>query len=582
VLRLRVSRLASASVSVLGGRRVFAAGLVGLVLYLVGGPLLMLLVSSLKKTEGRLPFEANTPFTLENYSDVFLDTRLYSLLGNTLFFAAGSLAIGFVLSVLLAWLVERTDLPLRNLVFVLIVASSSLPQIISGISWGLLLNPVHGWINVAVRAVGGLEPPGPLNVYTVVGLFFVQGVSLVPITFLLLSASFRAMDATLEDAASASGARDRAVARRITLPLMAPAVVSALIYQFVTVVESFDIPLVIGLRGGVVLLSTQIYLGVNPVGQLPNYGLVSTYGVLMLALAIGPLLIYNAIIGRSPARFATVSGQSYRRKRLRLGKWRLPASAAVLGFLFLTFILPFIVMAWMSIQPFYSVPSAESIARITLDGYESVLDDPRTVTAFVNTFVLGISAAVGAMTIAVCASWLLVRSGSKARFALDALTFAPHAFPGVIIGLSVALLYLTLPLPVYGSIWIIVIAMMTQYISLGTRLMNSGIAQISRELEEAGAVSGATWRQALVRIVGPLLVPAFANGLILVFLASIKNLTLPLMLFSPDSVVLSTLIWNWWAAGYTSETAALGVMMSLLTVALALILRAIGRDVRTA
>jgi iron(III) transport system permease protein len=185
------------------------------------------------------------------------------------------------------------------------------------------------------------------------------------------------------------------------------------------------------------------------------------------------------------------------------------------------------------------------------------------------------------MTIAVFASWLLVRSGSKARFALDVLTFAPHAFPGVIIGLSVALLYLTLPLPVYGTIWIIVIAMMTQYISLGTRLMNSSIAQISRELEEAGSVSGATWRQALTRILGPLLVPAFVNGAILVFLASVKNLTLPLMLFSPDSIVLSTLIWNWWAAGYTNETAALGVLMSVLTVALALILRAVGRDVRT-
>jgi iron(III) transport system permease protein len=386
------------------------------------------------------------------------------------------------------------------------------------------------------------------------------------------------MDTALEDAASTSGARYRTVMQRITLPLLTPALLAALVYQFVTVIESFDIPLVLGLRGGVPVLSTTVFVETQPSGGLPDYGVASSYAMLLLVLAIGPLLVYNQVLGRGD-RYATISGHSYLPRRIRLGAWKIPAITLALGYVVIAFILPALVMIWTSLQPFYAVPSPESISRISLDAYADVLTSSRLHRALLNTLVLGVSTGLGAMTIGLLVSWILVRTRSRLRFALDVLAFTPHAMPGVLIGLSILLIYLVLPLPVYGTIWIIVIALATQYISISTRLMGSGIAQIKGELEEAGAVSGAPWGAVIRRIVLPLVLPAFLNGFLLVFLLAIKNLTLALVLQTPENVVMSTLVWNFWDIGAdTAETAVVGVVMVAITLMLSVIVRRLNRE----
>lgn len=548
---------------------------VATLLYLVGGPLVMLLVASFKETHNALPFEGGVPWTFQNYVDVFLNSQTYRVLVATLVFAGGSLAVSFALAIALAWLIERTDLPFRNVVFVLIVAAIGMPNVIAAIAWALLLNPTNGMLNIGLRGLFGLAGPGPINVYTIPGMIFVQGLALVPITFLLVVAAFRAMDASLEDAAATSGASPPVVARRIVLPLLLPALLSALVYQFVSVVESFDIPLVIGLRGNITVLSTRIFIEANPAAGLPDYGLASAYSVFLLAIAIGPLLLYNRVIARS-SRYATVSGHSFRTRRVRLGRWKPAAVALVATFIVFIFVLPTLTLLWTSLQSFYAVPSAESIGRASLDAYGAVLRSSAFRNAIGNTLLLGIATGLASMTLGLLIGWILVRGKSRLRFLLDVLAFTPHAMPGVIIGLSVLLLYLLLPLPIYGTIWIIVIALTTQYVSIATRLMTGGIAQIHGHLEEAAATSGAGWGHTMRRVVLPLVLPAFLNGALLVFLLSIKNLTLALMLYSPKSVVLSTLVWNLWDKADTDETAVVGVFMICITLTLAILLRRVG------
>lgn len=554
------------------GRTLMVLGVVGVLIYLVIGPLLMLLLSTFKETQGSLPFEPNVPWTLQNYADVFLDGATYRVLFNTLVFAAGSLALSFALSIAFAWLIERTDMPFRNLLFIVIIASIGIPNVIAGIAWGLLGSPVNGLINMPLKALFGGDGQGPLNVYTLPGLIFVQGITLVPITFLLVAAAFRAMDASMEDAAAASGARFGTIMRRITIPLLTPAILSALIYQFVTVVESFDIPLIIGLRAGIPLLSTQVFIEAKPPGGLPDYGLASAYSMLLLVMAIGPLIIYNRAISRSE-RFATITGHTYQPRRISLGAWKWVAAAGALFYILIAFILPLLIMVWTSLQPFYAPPSAQAFGRITFDAYAGLLENSRVKDALFNTVLLGVAVAAGTMILGVLVSWILVRSRSRLKPVLDVLAFMPHAFPGVIIGLSVLLIYLLLPLPIYGTIWILVIALSTQYISLSTRLMSAGIAQVERQLEEAAETSGASWGATMRRIVMPLIMPAFLNGFLLVFLSAIKNLTLALILFTPGSIVLSTLIWSSWDRADTALTAALGVLMVLVTLVLAVITR---------
>ena len=560
--------------------RTVAIILVTLVLiYLVLGPVVMLLTTTFQRTEGNLPFSADAEWTLDNYIQVLTDPGTYTILWNTFIFAGGSLAVSFALSITFAWLVERTDLPGRNVLFVVIIASLGLPNVIAGIAYALLLNPSNGLVNIALRGLPFVdsEGRGPLNGYTLIGMIFVQGITLVPVTYLLVAAAFRAMNASLEEAGATSGAPYRTVMRRISLPLLTPALLAALIYQFVSVIESFDIPVVLGLRGGIPVLSTKVFIEAQPPGGLPNYGIGGTYAILLLVVAIAPLVLYNRLISRSD-RFATITGQNYQLRRMRLGVWKIPAVLLSLFFVMAAFVLPALVMIWTSIQPFYAVPSAESFSRITFSAYGDLLTDPRIHQALWNTLQVGLAASLGAMIIGLLVSWILVRTRSRMRYTMDVLAFTPHAMPGVLIGLSILLIYLVLPLPIYGTVWIIAIALGTQYISISTRLMTAGIAQVKNELEEAGAMSGAAWWAVIRRIVLPLVLPAFLNGFLLVFLLSIKNLTLALILFTPDTEVISTMVFNFWdLQADTQSTAVLGTLMVAITLTLAIIIRQLDR-----
>ena len=566
-----------ASLPKLEARSIAIAASVLVLVYLVIGPVLMLVLSSLRATDGTLPFEAGVPWTLQNYIGVLTSPATYAVLLNTFLFAFGALTVSFGLSITFAWLIERTDMPFRNLLFVVIVACIGMPNVIVGIAYAILLNPVNGLMNTFLKGILGMEGQGPLNVYTLPGMIFVQGVTLVPVTFLLVAAAFRGMNAAMEDAGTTSGARFKTVMRRITLPLLTPALLSALVYQFVSVIESFDIPLVLGLRGGVKVLSTQIFIESRPPSGLPDFGLAAAYSMILLLLAIGPLILYNRVIGRSE-RYATISGHSYQPRRMRLGNWKIPAVLLALGYALMSLILPGLVMIWTSLQPFYAVPSAEAFARITPDAYIETINNPKFHEALGNTIVLGTATAFGAMLVGLTVSWVLVRTKSRLRVVLDVLAFTPHAMPGVMIGLSILLIYLILPLPIYGTIWIIVIALATQYTSISTRLMTSGISQVQNELEEAAAASGASWGPTMRRILLPLVLPAFLNGLLLVFLLSIKNLTLPLILYTPDTVVLSTFVWERWDQADTGGTAAVGTMMVAITLVLGIVLRRLGRE----
>jgi iron(III) transport system permease protein len=560
----------------LTGRGLFIFGTVAVLIYLIVGPLVALFFSSFKRTEGALPFESKAPWSLENYQDVFLSASTYEVLWNTAIYAGAALALSFTIAISLAWLVERTDIPLRNTIYILVIAALGIPAVIAGIAWGLLGNPRIGIINVFLRFIFGMEGEGPFNVFSLFGMIVVQAISMVPVTFLLVAGAFRAMDASLEEASVVSGASFRQTLSRVTLPVLAPALISAFIYQIVTVVESFDIPLIIGLRSGIVVLSTRVYIEIQPRGGLPNYGMAATFAVLMLVLAVGPLIYYQRIIGRSE-RYSTVTGKDYRQKKYELGRWRVPALIGVGAYVFFALILPLAILIWTSLIPFYQIPSVSALEFVSLDAYRELIASPFFLEAFKNTIIVGAVVAVLTMTLGMLTAWIVVRVRTRWSQALDVLAYIPHAMPGVIIGTSILLIYLllgdVLPVPIYGSIWIIIIALGTQYTSLSTRTMNGSIAQIQVQLEEAGEVSGASQGQIFRKILLPLTYAPFVNGLLLIFLLSIRNLTLALILGSPSATLLSVLIFTRWDAGQTEQAASIGVVMVLITIVLAIFLR---------
>ncbi|WP_225753445.1 iron ABC transporter permease [Actinotalea sp. Marseille-Q4924] len=549
-------------------RTPLAFPVLALLVFLVLGPLGVLVFSSARLTEGTLPFEPESSWTTQNYAEV-LSAGTGAIVWNTLVLTVGALVVAFGVSMVLAWLIERTTFPAKKAVFVMVLASLGIPGFISAIAWAFMFNPTNGVVNVFLRDLFNLAGPGPLNIYTMQGMILLEGLRLVPVTFLLLSAAFRAMDATYEDAGAASGASRPLVIRRITIPLLTPAILSAFVYQLAATLESFDIPALIGLRAGIPVLSTKIFVEIQPTGGLPNFGMASAYGLLLIAIVLVPLIFYQRIVARSE-RYATVSGNTYRARRVVAG-WRTKLFGGLfLGlYLLLDLLLPVLILIWTSLQPFYVPPSAEALSRVSLSAYGRLLTDDFVQQALLNTILLGFLAGVATLTLAFTVSWIVVRSRSRLRSSLDFLAFFPHSIPAIVLGLGVALIYLNIRVPIYGTIWILVIALATRYVSLATRQMNTGIGQVQRVLEDAAAASGASPLQAVRRILVPLVTPSLVNAFLLVVLLSVKNLVFPLILSGRDSVVFSSLIWNLWDTGDTAGTAVLSLVMIVITVALA-------------
>lgn len=540
----------------------------GVLVFLVLGPLAVLVFSSARKTEGTLPWEASSTWTTDNYQTV-LGAGTGAIVWNTLVLTVGALFVAFAVSMTMAWLLERTTFPMKKLVFVMVIASLGVPGFISAIAWAFMFNPTNGLVNVWLRSLFGIDGHGPLNIYSMPGMILLEGLRLVPVTFLLLAAAFRALDATFEDAGAASGASRWVVTRRITVPLLTPAILSAFVYQLASTLESFDVPALIGLRAGIPVLSTKIFVEVQPAGGLPNFGMASAYGVLLIVIVLIPLVFYQRIIAKSE-RYATVSGNAYSARRTVIGRRTKILGMLLLGlYLLVDLVLPLLILIWTSLQPFYVPPSLEALDRLTVDSYVRLLGDSFVHEALFNTLLMGLLAGVLTLVLAFVVSWIVVRSRSRLRPMLDFLAFFPHSIPAIVLALGIALIYLNVSLPVYGTIWILVIGLATRYIALATRQMNTGIGQVQRVLEDAAAASGASPVQSMRRILIPLVKPSLVNAFLLVVLLSVKNLVFPLLLSGRDSVVFSSLIWNLWDTGDTAGTAVLSLVLITITVALA-------------
>ncbi len=533
-----------------------------IVIYLVTAPIGMLLLSTLKATKGSLPFEA-TPFTLNNYLQIYLDPVYYILFLNTLIFTLGSLLIGIPLAFLIAWLVERTNIPYRNLIYTFMLLPMAIPGMLSAMGWVLLMSPTFGFFNIIIRDIFNLNGEGPLNIYTISGMFFVEGLRIVPTSFLMISGFFRSMDPSLEDASSVSGKGMFATIRYITLPLLRPGLTSTIIFFAILLIEAVEIPLVIGATAGVNVFSTEIYDATHPLSGLPDYGMASTLSMLIVVVAMLLIILYWRLTKRAE-KFATVTGKGFRPRLIGLGKLKYPALILIVVYLSLSVMFPFFIILWGSFLPFYSPPSMKLISSLTMENYRVIWEYPGVTKAFVNTGILGTVTASATMILASMVSWFTVRGNFWGKRLLDTLSFLPIALPSIVIGLGVMIVYLVIPIPIYGTLWIISIALITRYIAFGARTMNAAQLQIHKELEEASLVSGISWIGTFRRIILPLLMPSFINGCIWVFIHAFRELSIALMLFSNKSIVVSTLIYFTWDNGQMPQTCSLAVLLMII------------------
>jgi iron(III) transport system permease protein len=545
------------------GQAVTAVLVFVLLLALVGGPVLTLVWMSFRRG---MPGQAS-PLTLENFTRLFGDAAYVGIIANTLVFALLTLGVMFLFLLPLTFLLTRTDLPFRWLFIGLFSVVILVPTFLRAIGWIMLLSPQIGLINKALMAAFALQQ-APLSIFGMLGMAFVQGLSFVPGAFFMLSAAHAAMDPSLEEAAYTSGLGRLRTFLRVNLPLTAPATLGVFVYFFMLAVSVFETPAIIGLPVSIHVLSSIIYLRLNPNVGLPDYGGAGAFGMVLLLLGIALSWVYFRAI-RHSRRYAVVSGKGYRPRIIKLGRWKPLALAFVVFFFLLEPGLPLGMLVWTSLTPYMMPPSVEALRLLSFDNYAGMFAAQGTRMIY-NTVFLVALAPLLAMVLSILVAWIVTRTRSPLRGPIDVLAFLPHAVPSILF--AVALNYLALVnreyFPLYGTVLIIILAHGIAFLAFGSRTLNSVMVQIHRELEEAGRMAGLTALRTLMRIVVPIVAMAVFNSWFWIALLSYREVTMALLLYTQKNDVIATGIWHLWVVGRTNEVAALGTVLVLVALGL--------------
>lgn len=530
-----------------------------LLLYLVAFPLAMLLLGSVS-VQG----EVTKGLTLANYVETYSSPVTYRLLANSVLYALGSSLLALTLGTGLAWIIERTNTPGRRAFFALSLVPLIVPGIVSTIAWIFLLSGQIGVVNRALMAVTGLQDP-PFDIFSLGGMIWAEGLHSAPLVFLIMSAAFKSMDPSLEESALTSGSNTGHTLRRITLPILLPAFASATLIMFVNGLQSFEVPRLIGMPARVPVFTSQIFDQLN---EYPaDYGGAGALAVGLLAISAAGVWLYQRLTRRAE-RYATITGKAFRPRVLDLGRWRYATLGLLVVYFLLIIGLPFGILLFASFIPFY-IPSLDMLSKLTFENYRFVFEHPSARDGVRNSLLLGATAATATMALTAVIAWITTKTRLRGRAALDFLAFVPIAIPGLVLGVSFILQYLSPAfrfLPIYGTLWILVIAYTTKYLPYGMRTNSSAMLQIHRELEEAAGASGASWWTMFRRITLPLLRPALVAGWLYIFIVSVRELSASVLLVTGESTVLAVVIFDLFESGKSNAVAALSVMLIITLV----------------
>jgi iron(III) transport system permease protein len=517
------------------------AGLAITVVY----PLLAVLIQSFS--------EDGSGVSVAKIGEVFSEPNILQAVWNTLIVSLITVVLAAGIGVTLAWLIARSNIPLKQALDPLNMIPFYLSSVVGALSWQVIAAPRSGIVNNLLEPFFS-EPP--FNIYTVWGISLVLGLFYAPYVYLFTLGSLQSMDASLEDAARMSGASKLQTALRITLPLSAPAILSACILVFVTAAGIFGVPLVLGVPGSVHTLSTLIYRSIN---EYPSD--FATAAILSSALFLFTAVLTGIQIwllkGR---RFTTVTGKGYRPRMVDLGRWRWPAVGV--NALYLVFVIgPFIALLLVSFQDAWT--GTFDTARLTLTNYYQVIFvDVTAKRGLINSLIISTVGATIAVAICMILALVVHRTRLPGRAGISVLAMVPVTVPGIVLGLGFLIALVTSPL--YGTLWIIMIAYIVHYLPTGLRNSESLVQSVSRELDESARMSGATWWKAMTRIVVPLVAPGMVSTWLLLFVTYIREVSSSMMLFTYGTETMSIALIRIMEYEPYGVSGAFGVLQTLL------------------
>ncbi len=538
--------------------------------FLVLTPLILMILNSFQTARPGQPIV----WGLDGWVKAFSTPGIIRAITNTFTLGVTRQAIALVLGCFFAWLIARTDLPMKGFLEFFFWIAFFLPALPGTMGWILLLDPKYGLLNQALVSLG-IFSQAPFNIYSFWGIVWAHVGGTVSIKVMLLTPAFRNLDAALEESSRISGASGWRTFFRIVVPIMMPAILVTTILGIIRSMEAFEIELVLGTPIGLQVYSTKIHELVTwePPQFAPAMALSTVFlGVLLLMVALQRWYIANK-------SYATVSGRGFSIRPAHLGRWRYPAFVVVLAFALIVTVVPTVLLisgTFMKLFGFFNIPDPW-----TLENWRATLTDPVLVRSLWNTLAIGLGSGVIGVLFYSLIAYVIVKTRHRGRAVLDFLSWLPWSIPGILLG--VALLWTFLQtrifLPIYGTIYLLMIAMVIKSMPFGTQMIKSVLLQLSHDLEEASKVCGATWLDTFRRVVLPLTMPALITVGLVGFISAARDISTVVLLGSGKSRTLSLLMLDFAAGAEFEKATVVAVIIVGLVVGAALFARALGGQV---
>ena len=537
--------------------------------FLVLTPLFLMILNSFQTARPGQPIV----WGLEGWVKAFGTPGIVKAMTNTFTLAITRQAIALLIGAFFAWLIARTDIPMKGMLEFFFWLSFFLPALPETMGWILLLDPKYGLLNQGLMQLGLSQPL--FNIYSFWGIIWAHMGGSVSVKVMLLAPAFRNLDAAFEEASKISGASGWHTFFHIVIPVMMPAILVTTILGTIRSLEAFEIELLLGTPIGLQVYSTKIHELVTwePPQFAPAMALSTVFlGVLLLMVAL-----QRRYIGQR--NYETVSGRGFSIRSTPLGRWRYPAFFLVLVFAIIVTIVPTVLLligTFMKLFGFFTIADPW-----TLENWRATLGDPVLLRSLWNTLAIGIGSGVIGVFFYALIAYMIVKTRHAGRWLLDFLSWLPWSIPGILLGVALLWTFLQTKifLPIYGTIYLLMIAMVIKSMPFGTQMIKSVLIQLGSDLEEASKVCGGTWFHTFRRVILPLAMPALITVGLVGFISAARDISTVVLLGSGKSRTLSLLMLDFAAGAEFEKATVVAVIIVGLVVGAALFARALGGQV---
>lgn len=509
-----------------------------------------------------------TAYGFDNFSGIFAYPQI---LLNTLTVSVAATVMALVFGFVMAWILTRTNVPGRHLFEQLMAVPYYLTPLLGALAWSLLGSPESGFINQIWRALGGTDHLIDIN--TAYGIAWVMALFEGSVAFVMIAAVMKSMDPSLEEASQVMGASRLRTMLRITLPLVVPGVLGAAIFVFAEMLGSFAAALVLGLPNRYYVITTAIYQMVQQ--YPPKIQIAAAMGVSLFAVMFFMLFLYRRIV--MAGSYVTITGKAFRPRVADVGPLRYVLLGVCLLYLLAAVGLPLATLLYASLQKIaVAFPTA---GNWTLENFRIAMTMNAVRSALTNSLLLAFGTATIGVVLMGLLAWLIYRSRLPGSGLIEYVVMFPQAVPRLVFAFGLMWAWVVFPVPIYGTLWLLLLAYLTVFMPLGVRTIAGVMLQIDKSLEECAQMCGASWAFRVRTVTIPLLVPGLIAAWLLLFIASIRELGASILLMGPHSKVITPSIVESWFGTSSELTAALALIQTLVVAIAVTVLIAVTRRV---